>query len=166
MPQVISAEYVAGFLDGEGSVSLNITGKKPSNRQQVSFPVKCSNTDEKIIRDLREQYGGSVSAGRPLPKHQPFWVWTIQGAAAAALLREIRPFMRIKHRQADLALEYWEWSRQPREVRCCSTPDRPQWHRTQETLRKEVEFKERMHVLNLRGQAKRVWVPTVHAGAL
>ncbi len=107
----IDKAYIAGLLDGEGS--LMIMRQLPTSRKsgnvstQYLMRVSMTNTDEGIIRWLHSTCGGlltkpSKSRG---PNDKPVWHWRITSKAALDLVHDLRPFLRIKATQAWLMLE-------------------------------------------------------------
>lgn len=95
--------YVAGIVDGEGTVSFYKNG----GGNCYTILVKVPNTDRGLIAYLHTIVpGGYISNVPPRkPQHKPsFWLkW--QSGRAADLLREIRPYLRVKAAQADLVME-------------------------------------------------------------
>ncbi len=94
--------YVAGFLDGEGAISL---------REQNGYyqcRVSVSNTDRTVLDLLRGDYGGlevRLMSNRN-PNARASFQWIINGRDAVPLLQETLPFLIVKKRHAEIALEY------------------------------------------------------------
>ena len=121
MPRVFIAvendlAYLAGLIDGEGSISLSVRSDK-TNRAWIGIRVAIGMTDEPVIRWLAATFGGSVShRTRRDPRWRDVFIWTISQQQAAALLKEVRPFLRVKYRQADVVmlvaadLKYHRWN--------------------------------------------------------
>lgn len=103
------AAYIAGLVDGEGSVILYM------HREVVSVRLYIANTFRPVLEWLTQTTGvGRVVAGRAeTEKAKASWAWQCQSEAAETVLRQIRPFMRIKRAQADLAVETQERLRDP-----------------------------------------------------
>jgi len=92
------------MIDGEGSIIL--MKRPPSVR--LSLRVIVVNTDIGLMRWL-SQFGGSVntrsninSAFTATPK--PIHTWTVNGMNAAALLRQVIPYLIIKRDKAEIAI--------------------------------------------------------------
>ena len=97
--------YLAGIIDGEGCISLS-TGKT-SRRIRHSTQVFIGNTDERLIHWLHQRFGGSIGVRqRQNASHKPLWYWLVSGAAIEPILRATLPYLRLKHAQACLVLEY------------------------------------------------------------
>jgi LAGLIDADG endonuclease len=153
---MITTEYIAGFFDGEGCVDFKITGQA----RMIAVRASIINTNRELLNLIQLEFGGSIysrpNAKNPHWKHFNSLTWI--NSDAVKFLRLIKPHIIIKLTQIRLAEEYWEWSQSPRENRCqilktiCKNGiARPRWIRTSETLAQEKRFKERMHILNMRG---------------
>lgn len=101
--------YWAGFIDGEGCISIK--KNKPTKARynpQYTLRVSIGNTDSTNNRELKK-LGASIITHRPRKEN-----WKISYYAeftaknARAFLQEIYPFLRLKAKQAALALEFQE----------------------------------------------------------
>ena len=95
-----SIEYIAGFIDGEGHVSI---ARIPRRNRSHEYCVRLSitNTNRQILEEIRKSWGGhlaTVSVRKPGWKRSYVLVWT--NAAAGRLLAEVAPYLRVKSRQA------------------------------------------------------------------
>lgn len=98
-----TAAYIAGIIDGEGSISL--TRRHRNENRQLEISV--ANTDFALLEFLVAQIGaGRISRKRRTkPHHRPSGVFTISNRQALALLSQIEPFLRTsKARRARLVL--------------------------------------------------------------
>lgn len=159
---MISPEYAAGFFDGEGCVSITRSWKNG----QVHLSANLVNTNKQILDLFKLQFGGNVHTRQLKPNWKPASHWFIYGYAAIEFFKFIRPFLRIKQSQVELAFEFWNFMSLPKEERCVLVaresrvfnPTVPgkfmiphTWSRKPETIIKESEFKNRMHILNKKG---------------
>lgn len=99
--------YLAGLLDGEGTVGINRV-KSAKAKNPSHFPhLMIANSYEPVVRWLGE-IGGSVDVHRP-STHKSNWKtsyrWRLHGKNAETFVRAVRPYLRIKHEQADVILE-------------------------------------------------------------
>ncbi len=102
---MVSAEYLAGFMDGEGYVAL---GRIP-RRLSHEFPLRVAvyNSNRWVLEEIQRTWGGTLSVSRlcePRWKPQNALIWT--NAAAAELLVQVMPYLRIKSRQAAALLRF------------------------------------------------------------
>jgi hypothetical protein len=99
--------YVAGIIDGEGSISLARHFGARTYGRYVYPVVRVANTDRRLIDWLEEnvplkaarQYRSAMNE-RCKDVHHIGWA----GAQAYALLRILRPFLVLKGEQADVVL--------------------------------------------------------------
>jgi hypothetical protein len=154
---MISLEYMAGFFDGEGCVDFKVTGQA----RMIAVRASIINTNRDLLELLKLSFNGAIYS-RPhvkKPNWKDFNSLTWINSEAVEFLRLIKPYSIIKLNQIKLAEEYWEFSQSPRHQRCklvlspCKDGiARPRWIRTEATFAAEQVFKDRMHLLNMKGQ--------------
>ena len=97
----LSARYLAGFIDGEGSLMINKAKNRmnwnPSYRPRISI----SNTDRFVLEEIRQSYGGILVYEQRVQRgwndaYQLIWV----GGMVAHVISSITPHLLIKRRQA------------------------------------------------------------------
>ncbi len=97
------AAYLAGLIDGEGTVTLTRLHADENRRLVVSI----ANTDLQLLEFVLEQVGaGKITRKRTISdRHTPSYCYAVSSLQALALLRQIAPFLRTYKRQrAELAL--------------------------------------------------------------
>lgn len=97
------AAYLAGLIDGEGSIALSRLHSN-ANRQLV---VTISNTEKPLLVWVRATIGvGKITTKAVYSvRHAPAFAYTVANRQALALLRQVAPFLRTYKRQrADLVL--------------------------------------------------------------
>lgn len=101
--------YIAGFFDGEGSITIHENckpsprGKNPNHTLQVSI----ANTDPRALRWIHAEFGGLlIFRRRATEGHRNLLQWVIRCGGAMRFLAAIRPFLRMKCEQADIAINY------------------------------------------------------------
>lgn len=149
---MISLGYLAGFVDGEGYLAL----AKICRRGRL--PEYCArlvvyNTNREVLSLIQRSWGGTMSA---VASREANWkpgyalIWT--NAAAANLLQDLAPHLRVKARQADALLRFQE------HVRNCPRRRRRDGSLSSlaggERMRREYLF-QRMKELNTRDPAIR-----------
>jgi hypothetical protein len=106
----ISNAYIAGIIDGEGCIALQKhKGRSYATGYQICPHVSVSNTNLQLLLDLLDATKvGAVSSY--MHKNKPNWkranVWQIYGTSIAKLLKRVLPYLRVKHAQAILVLEF------------------------------------------------------------
>lgn len=108
---VTSAEigYLAGLLDGEGSIL--IARQKQGSRLYYSVQLKVFNTHRGVMDWVQSRCGGAVyervqGGVNRQQNRRAMFTWHLYGRHAAPLLRALRPLLIVKARQADVALEF------------------------------------------------------------
>ena len=101
--------YIAGFFDGEGSITIHENGK-PSPRGKVpnhTLQVSIGNTDPRVLGWIHRNFRGSLIVRKTVkPNHRQVTQWTIRAAAALPFLEAIKPFVRMKIEQVNLAIAF------------------------------------------------------------
>lgn len=140
---MIPAQYLAGFIDGEGSIGIY---RRQGNEY---LRVVIANTNRDILSEVSIQYGGSVHRMHQRDKH-PFWkpcyvlVWTDK--AALKIVETVYPYLHIKRLQAQLARNF---------ASSCKTPFIGQRILTEEQKQVRAIYRRFMLALNQRGQGNK-----------
>jgi len=98
----VRVAYLAGFFDGEGSISVNV------NRRLVrwSLRLSCQQVNPAPLRLLVEAFGGSIRLTSRRGNQRPIYGWAAGGRMAAEAIRMLRPYLTVKADEADVALEF------------------------------------------------------------
>lgn len=98
--------YVAGLLDGEGSITLLRSGK---NRSRVPV-VQITMSEREPLDAIAAVFGGSVRQNRkPTENSKGMNTWQLKASAALDFLLSVKPHLRIERRQ-NLAALALQWS--------------------------------------------------------
>ena len=105
--------YLAAFIDGEGSISLNQCHRGESRTKSYVLRLRITNTDRSVLEWIAATvgHGAIIVKKRCKAKNgmtRPAWEWYLANKRASALLQEILPYMKIKRKQAELGIEYCE----------------------------------------------------------
>lgn len=90
--------YMAGFLDGEGSISIYRRGQ--TNTFVLS--VKVAQKDRRPLELFRSEFGGYITRGKISGVHY----WGISCKAASSALSELLPFLIVKKEEALIGIEF------------------------------------------------------------
>ncbi|MGH7410270.1 MAG: hypothetical protein ACREJ6_04310 [Candidatus Methylomirabilis sp.] len=108
----VDLAYAAGFFDGEGSISIL---KAREGQRGPKICISASQTRPRVIKWLQELFGcGSVHhypvetrpigrTGKPI---RPLWLWSVSGDKAVEIIILLKPFMRVKHNEVTLIMEF------------------------------------------------------------
>lgn len=93
--------YLAGIIDGEGTFYI---GRKFNHR------IVVVNTDERIIRWLRDNIGGLVYSRKNVknPTWKIKYEWIIERAKVTEITKAILPFLVGKKEQAEVMIKFRE----------------------------------------------------------
>lgn len=94
--------WCAGFLDGEGCLSVHRTR---TNKLTVQF--RAVNVEPEPIERLQRILGGTVRCwGVRRPPRVPAWCWYCRSRDLEGVLTVLLPHLTVKHDQAEAALAY------------------------------------------------------------
>jgi hypothetical protein len=102
-----AAAYIAGLIDGEGTITLTRLHASENRRLVVSI----ANTELALLKFVIDQVGaGKITRKRAsLPQHTASFCYAIGSRQALSLLRQVSPDLRsYKRKRADLALELYQ----------------------------------------------------------
>lgn len=99
--------YVAGFVDGEGCISIFVHHKKGLKRPVHIPTLKVTNKRYSVLLAMQKKYGVGHVGPNGRSKNSP-WNWTVKGQCAAKVLKVIYPHLRLKGRQAEIVLTLCE----------------------------------------------------------
>jgi hypothetical protein len=98
-PDIARDAYVAGIIDGEGSISIQ-------KRGEVRVDVGMAEKAIPLLNWLYRNFGGTVRpTGKETEKWQARYCWTITTDPAICLLRLVGPHMTIKREIVDAILK-------------------------------------------------------------
>lgn len=107
IPSSQKLAYIAGIIDGDGSIDFIINKKR--RREKVAPRIRVANTDTKLIRWLEKEIGGYVGGVTVVGKNKPCYQWLITGEQnIKSLLHAILPYLIIKRENADEILNFYQ----------------------------------------------------------
>jgi hypothetical protein len=101
-----TAAYIAGLIDGEGTVTL--ARRHRNDRRQLV--VSIANTDHALLRFVLEAVGaGKITRKRiSAAHHTPSYCYSVANRQALALLRAVHPYLRTyKKTRSRLVLAHY-----------------------------------------------------------
>lgn len=107
----IKRAYIAGIVDGEGSIM--ISKDKPQGKEVTpvySLRLQVGNMNRELIDFLQTTWPGNVHTTKG-----GLHTWRLCGEESVKAIVKIKPYLIVKWRQAQVALEFWEnrsvWAR-------------------------------------------------------
>lgn len=120
--------YLAGAIDADGFVT--VYRKRGPMRKDGHRPiyyvakVGLSETSPVIPMLLHDTFGGWLGSHQPKnPRHKKWHVWQATNDVAADALRALAPYLLLKRRQAELALEFTALIKQQNPGRTMLSPE-------------------------------------------
>lgn len=103
------AAYLAGMIDGEGSIGLFVNYAPSRRGGAVTSRIKIGMCDEPLVRWLHKLTdSGNVTSWRN--HHNKIWkrcfVVTWHGYAAAEIIPQVWPYLRLKRPQAKILMQW------------------------------------------------------------
>lgn len=100
----MSPEYLAGIIDGEGTVRVDV-----SNYVYRYPRIAVVNTHKPLLDAIQREFGGSVKTHDKNrvalhPNWSDAWAWTTAGKNAVVILNAVLPFLIVKREAAEAVL--------------------------------------------------------------
>lgn len=93
--------YLAGIIDGEGTITLS----PPRGVERRSVSVSVTSTTPELTTWLHANFGGRLRVRKARkPNHRTPHVWTITHRAAVCLLALVEPYLVITEKRRRAAL--------------------------------------------------------------
>jgi len=102
---MVSLEYLAGYFDGEGCVTVSAH----SSRRAAGLRVQIQSGDKEVLDEFVARFGGEAKAGKVYPCNYPqkraLFTWNLNSTKAQNALHQMLPFLISKKIVAELALQ-------------------------------------------------------------
>jgi hypothetical protein len=106
----ISNKYIAGFVDGEGHISVVRRIKSGRNGFNYAPVIMITNTNKKVLELIRENIGGrlieSISITSYTDRDKIFRITINKSELVVDVLNKIIPYLIIKKEQAILVRDF------------------------------------------------------------
>ena len=107
----IDLAYMAGFIDGEGCISIYKWSKKKMKNDNVKtqgygLELSIGNTDYKTLRWIQDNVGGKIYEKKIKINLKKLWIWKMTGTKLTPFLKLIIPYLKQKKEQARSAFEF------------------------------------------------------------
>jgi hypothetical protein len=109
----LDAAYLAGVIDGEGSIGIYPARLLPRTvHRTYNLQLQITHTHLPLLQWIQARCYGSITKGRspvvltPKCAKRPTWHWTTHTRHAANVIRQIQPYLIVKAAEAAVALRY------------------------------------------------------------
>lgn len=105
--------YMAGMVDGEGSISVFGISQKAGERVYRGNRLILSvyNNDEAVMLWMQRIFGGKVRSVKRARRSKQSFVWETGWQHARLILEALLPYLIIKHARAELFIEFAKTSK-------------------------------------------------------
>jgi len=99
--------YLAGFIDGEGSITIfHFQDKRVVGKPGSILRLSIYNTNADVMGWIALRFGGRVGKVKRRRVHgKQGYVWYQSGRRAAVILQACLPYFRVKKQQAELFID-------------------------------------------------------------
>lgn len=99
-------EWMAGFFDGEGSISINVRKSRPRRPEFIQVVITITNCCREAVESFSAKFGGSITVSKRRKGWSTAYRWRRVGKSALEVLLEIEPHLVVKKEQARLAIKF------------------------------------------------------------
>jgi len=96
--------YLAGFVDGEGSIAVGVNRRKGKRVWYLRFSVH--QVAPRPLQRLQARFGGSIRRNERTGNQRSIYEWVAANQIAASAITALRPYLDVKAEEADVALEF------------------------------------------------------------
>ena len=135
--------YLAGFIDGEGTIGI----VSVASHKRYVVQIAACNCNPIPIELLENNFGGKVRLRKWKNENwKPCYEWKLTARKAVAVIKSILPYLLIKGRQAEIAIE-------AQAFKDLHNAAQIRWNPVlkQERTKKLIQLKEECALLNHRG---------------
>ena len=105
----LTAAYLAGIIDGEGSIDFQKTNEPQcKNGYHYNPRLRIGMIDKKFIEWLKDSFGGCIYQRFGKGKNRNSYTWSIQGKIMRDVLKKVYPYLRLKKQHAEIMMRYWK----------------------------------------------------------
>lgn len=108
----LDIRYIAGIIDGEGTIGVYLQHKpKGMLSPNIGAVVAVGMTDCRVLDKLASQFGGRVKFCKHKnrsPRWKDYYRWQLCSRLARLFLERVTPHLQLKQKQAKLALKLLE----------------------------------------------------------
>ena len=107
--------YIAGFIDGEGSIGLRTSHSSDGRTPSYVARLRITNTNPDVLNWIHIATGIGLRTVKPNSNNNyQVYEWYVAGLQMKSLLEGILPFLKVKKLQAETLLKFLE-TVQPKE---------------------------------------------------
>jgi len=106
--------FLAGLIDGDGSISISIIRRKDWNGNSFQPYIAIGVTSRKLCKWVQKHFGGNLYGYDQADGHQKMYHWKLYGKQTLKdLIVQLLPYLLIKKEAAQTVLEYMDLGSTP-----------------------------------------------------
>lgn len=101
--------YLAGIIDGEGSISIEIQSKSIRHNRKCdyySLRLMVVNTHLPLLEWIQNNFGGTIRKRKKYENRRQCYRWNLCSHKAAQVLKECYPYLIIKKNHAHVFIDF------------------------------------------------------------
>lgn len=98
--------WMAGFFGGEGCIQISRAIPRRGKHHSHSLYVSVVNTDHDVLLLFQHNFGGVITQLKRKTGYKQAWTWVVSSEVAVRCLSKLLPYLKTKHRQALIGLEF------------------------------------------------------------
>lgn len=100
--------YLAGIIDGEGSISIEIQNANTVSRKTDYYSIRLVviNTCKPLLDWIVDNFGGKISTRKSYINRKQCYNWTLLSHKASDLLKRCIPYMIVKKQRAQIIVDF------------------------------------------------------------
>jgi hypothetical protein len=104
----ITLAYLAGFVDGEGSIAITKRGGSSKWRTSpYSLSLTVAQINPEPLYLLKQVFGGSLNRyDHRKANHRLYYSWSVSSRQAAKTIKVLYPYLLVKKDEAEVALSF------------------------------------------------------------
>lgn len=111
--------YTAGVIDSDGCITILRHAprtKVQSKRETYDLKIIINQVDGGAINYIRGIYGGTITSQTNL-SGSIIYTWRLNHEKSGELCKQLIPYLRIKKKQAEIAVQFWYYKQKCEKVR-------------------------------------------------
>lgn len=103
--------WAAGFIDGDGFITIQIRNQVIKDKQYKGHYLRigCCQASQVPLKELQDLFGGTIkekNSGGSTYNRKQQWIWNVSTKQAKEVLEQLLPYLVHKKEVALLALEF------------------------------------------------------------
>ena len=102
----MTIEYMAGILDGEGSISILKSGQRKDGLAFWKLVIQVTSASQELIDWIYSTFGGYKYIEEHKDRRRTYYKWMLLCRHASDFLTYLLPHLKVKKRQAQIGIQF------------------------------------------------------------